>query len=113
MVNEQITNYIETVTAQGYSESTIREVLAKNGWQTPDVDAAFSYIKLKSNTLSSAAPMAPGMVAQAAHDDVSKEKILSQIYDKPANPVVEYNSPFSAGLAVVLLVDIGSYNISS
>lgn len=98
MANEQIINYIETVQAQGYSEQTIREVLNKNGWQTHDIDEAISYLKLKNDTLSAAAPMAPGMVRTEPVVKTMSPVDTHIAVSKPSD-----NSPFASGLAVVLV----------
>ncbi|MEK7585936.1 MAG: hypothetical protein AAB477_01735 [Patescibacteria group bacterium] len=103
MANQQLTEYIETVQAQGFSEPMIRDVLAKNGWQTQDVNDAFSYLKLEKDTLVSSAPVAPNMAGAIPNDSLRKEQNISNIFDKPAeNKAFEYNSPFSVGLAIVL-----------
>lgn len=107
MVSEQLTKYIETVSSQGFSEATIREVLAKNGWQSADVNDAFLYLQQRKNSLSATAPIAPGMSTQINNNVAKKEQILSNLFNESsAHKDVEYNSPFSSGLAVVLLAAI-------
>jgi len=109
MANEQLTQYIETVSSQGFSEATIREVLAKNGWQNMDVNDAFSYVKLQKDSLMAQAPkaspmMAPQETLSIEMNSVRNDKILSNLYDPTTQKtVVEYNSTFSVGLAVVLI----------
>ena len=95
MANEQLTHYIETVQTQGFSVSTIREVLAKNGWQSNDVEEAFSYLKLVKETMVNTAPVAPASLAQTPAMS-STESTVSD------HPRMVYNSPFSVGLAIVL-----------
>lgn len=107
MVSEQLTKYIETVSSQGFSEATIREVLAKNRWQSADVNDAFLYLQQRKNSLSATAPIAPGMSTQINNNVAKKEQILSNLFNESsAHKDVEYNSPFSSGLAVVLLAAI-------
>ncbi len=107
MASEQLTKYIETVSSQGFSEATIREVLAKNGWQSADVNDAFLYLQQRKNSLSATAPIAPGMSTPINNNVAKKEQILSNLFNESsAHKDVEYNSPFSSGLAVVLLVAI-------
>jgi hypothetical protein len=107
MANDKLVEYIETVQQQGFSEPMIRDVLAKNGWQPHDVEEAFSYLKLTKSTLVATAPVAPGMAPQMATSPEKKEQILSDLMDKPKEPTVPlYNSPFSIGLAVVLIIAI-------
>lgn len=107
MASEQLTKYIETVSSQGFSEATIREVLAKNGWQSSDVNDAFLYLQQRKNSLSATAPIAPGMSTQINNNVANKEQIPSNLFNESsAHKDVEYNSPFSSGLAVILLVAI-------
>lgn len=97
MINEQLVSYIKTVQAQGFSESAIREVLAKAGWQNQDVDEAFSSFNLIKEM-----PLPVGM----AYSQVTPvNNTNSPIGNNPniRQPVsIEYNSPYSVGLAVVL-----------
>lgn len=103
MANQQLTVYIESVKSQGFSDSTIREVLAKNGWAPHDVDEAFAYIASVKETLIDTAPMAPGAVASGVIP-VTQEKVLTDYYGTSSlKKSVEYNSPFSIGLAIVLI----------
>ncbi|MDE2031262.1 MAG: hypothetical protein KGI58_03345 [Patescibacteria group bacterium] len=106
MVNEQLTHYIETVQSQGYSESTIRDVLAKNGWQPHDIDEAFSYVKLTNNTLSANAPVAPANFGAVSNNTAKAEEVTNQSYGEFVHTGPEYNSPFSVGLAIVLVAAI-------
>jgi hypothetical protein len=99
MANPQLTKYIETVGAQGFSEPMIRDVLSKNGWQTSDVDEAFAYLKLVKETMMATAPVAE----YAPKADIS---VLMPSSNKssasPSTVALEYNSPYSIGLAIVL-----------
>jgi tetrahydromethanopterin S-methyltransferase subunit B len=102
MANPQLVEYIKTVQGQGFPESTIREVLAKNGWQSSDVNEALESIKRMEEALQMTAPMAPGGPALKETPATEGE---SQKIDY-RNPVIEYNSPFSLGLAVVLFISL-------
>lgn len=107
MASEQLTKYIETVSSQGFSEATIREVLSKNGWQSSDVNDAFLYLQQRKNSLSATAPIAPGMSTPINNNVANKEQIPPNLFNESsAHKDVEYNSPFSSGLAVILLVAI-------
>ncbi len=99
MANLELVKYIEAVSSQGFSESNIREVLAKKGWQASEIDEAFSHIKIMKSDMASQAPMAPGAI----------EHIPNTASSKPApsqKKVVEYNSPFSIGLTVLLFISL-------
>ncbi len=109
MVNEQLTKYIETVQEQGFSETMIREVLEKNGWGNTDINDAFTYLRMQKASLIAQAPISPTMtkpnIVLPGEETTSKNDQASSeqtIYPKS----IEYNSPFSAGLAVVLFVAI-------
>jgi hypothetical protein len=94
MHNESLVQYIKTVQAQGFSEVAIREVLVKNGWQPVDINNAFSYMALSGNVPPP--PNAPGSQAMPASTQTSRP--LSTV----TSNTIEYNSPYSVGLAVVL-----------
>ena len=97
MANQQLVEYIKKVQLQGFPEETVREVLIKNGWQSIDIESAFTEIKQMEYLLQNDAPLAPGAVA--AQPPIINKPISNTIASKP---VVEYNSPFSIGLAIVL-----------
>lgn len=99
MANQQLTKYIETVQSQGFSEPMIRDVLAKNGWQPHDVEEAFSYLKLVKETMMATAPVAQPMINPVSASMPSVDKPASA---SASSHTVEYNSPFSVGLAVIL-----------
>jgi len=99
MVNLELVKYIETVSGQGFPESNIHEVLIKNGWQSSDIEEAFSHIKMMKSDMASKAPMAPGAIHPTANTE-SLKPVLSQKKD------VEYNSPFSIGLTVLLFISL-------
>lgn len=98
MANPQLIDYIKKVKQQGFPEVTIREVLVKNGWQVSDIDLAFKEIEQVEIILQTGAPVAPGAVA---YQPVSQVANNTAVINKKT-PVIEYNSPFSIGLAVVL-----------
>lgn len=107
MANQQLTQYIESVQSQGFTETTIREVLLKNGWNIVDINDAFSYLQLSKESLTAGAPIAPGHITPSEHPSPKTSDAFIGMYD-PMSSVkrVEYNSQFSAGLAVVLVVAI-------
>lgn len=92
MINEQLVGYIKTVESQGFTESAVRDVLVKAGWQIKDIDEAYSHMKLLKGM-----PMPASDVAQVAQSPVSS---TSNTYKN--NNHIEYNSPYSIGLATVL-----------
>ncbi len=97
MANQQLVEYIKKVQLQGFPEVTIREVLNKNGWQPVDINEAYLEIKRIEDILQKDAPMAPVpvLVGQPVIA-VSQEKSILE------KAVIEYNSPFSIGLAIIL-----------
>jgi len=99
MVNQQLVEYIRKVQLQGFPEATIREILNKNGWQSSDIDGAFLEIKNIQDALQKDAPMAPNaIINQPSINSIPQEKSILE------KTLVEYNSPFSVGLAVVLFI---------
>ncbi len=97
MANQQLVEYIKNIKLQGYPEAAVREVLLKNGWQPIDIDTAYIEIKQIENLLQSGAPVAPGATPfQKPVTTISEPAIVNN------NKLIEYNSPFSIGLAIVL-----------
>jgi hypothetical protein len=96
MINEQLVNYIKTVEAQGFSEPAVREVLAKAGWQATEVEEAYAHMKLLKGM-----PVPGGTVVTT-----TQTRTIQSVSTAPTTikqkVSVEYNSPYSIGLATVL-----------
>jgi cytochrome c biogenesis factor len=99
MVNPQLIDYIKKVKQQGFLEGSIKEVLIKNGWQVTDIDLAFSEIQQEEMILNSGAPLAPG----ATLLEPQRTTTSTVIEDYNNSKLTDHNSPFSVGLAIVLL----------
>ncbi len=96
MINEQLVNYIKTVEAQGFSETAVRDVLAKAGWQGAEIEEAYSHMKLLKGM-----PVPVGVVEK--HEaSVDTATVATPHITTTRSHSVEYNSPYSIGLATVL-----------
>ena len=103
MANIQLVDYIKKVKLQGFPEVTIREVLTKNGWQQSDVNDAFSEIDRIESILQKDAPLAPNAVLNSSQPSAAVSLDNKSVLE---NTVIEYNSPFSIGLAIVLFISL-------
>ncbi|MDQ5971318.1 MAG: hypothetical protein QG566_264 [Patescibacteria group bacterium] len=105
MINEQLVNYIKTVEAQGFTESAVRDVLAKAGWQSNEVEEAYSHMKLLKGMPVPAGTAQINIPQQTVSINVAKSTVASS-HTINQNHSVEYNSPYSIGLATVLCAAI-------
>lgn len=94
MINEQLVSYIKTVESQGFTESAVRDVLAKAGWQSSEIEEAYSHMKLLKGM-----PVPAGSVVPNAN--IINPMVQSpSVTQKSHSP--DYTSSYSIGLAIVL-----------
>ena len=98
MANPELLQYIKTVQVQGFSESTIREALVKSGWPQNDIDEAFRELNPSASVIPSI-PVAP--VLSTEHPQ-TLNSFNNSIAGSAIDKSLEYNSPFSIGLAIIL-----------
>lgn len=99
MINEQLLNYIKTVEAQGFTESAVRDVLAKAGWQSGEVEEAYTHMKLLKGMPMPVGAISSTIPMQATPSSSAIKQTSPTVQNKAS---IEYNSPYSIGLATVL-----------
>jgi len=108
MINQTLVDYIKSVKAQGYENAAIIEALHNNGWQDKDINEAFGFISLSAQTptVPTASPMKSEPNPEpwkAVPEEAVKNPEIEKVREEP---IINYNSPFSIGLAIVLFVSL-------
>ena len=104
MINKELVDYIKSVKAQGYENSAIVEALHNNGWQDKDINEAFGFVSLSAQTPTIPSFNSNNSTTPLVSKDAISTNKQSQILRN--EEIINYNSPFSAGLAIVLFASL-------
>ena len=109
--DKTLINYITEAKKMSIPEADIRMALEQKGWAVADINSAFSYIFLLSNTPSPVSvPEIPVPSPHHGQPSITKERIIPQT--KPAaivskNPQKQdYDSPYSVALGILVFLSL-------